>query len=271
MHGIGIPPCRRRNQRNAQGETGSVGVARDSGARGVTSFFDSAFLVSEDGIGERYDKTHLVPFGEYVPLRGLLGRFLGAVASGIARDDVTPGAAPRALTVDVARGRQGGAAVKVGIPICYELLFPDLVRRFVKDGGGVLLAITNDAWYGRTGAPYQFLAITALRAAETGVYIVRAANSGVSAIIDSGGWVREQTPIFERTLLVADVPLRRPDARGTFYVRYGDVFAQACSAAMLLLLARLAATRRRSPAVASPGRGRGRGRGRDSRDGRPRA
>ncbi len=226
---------------------GSVGVTADPGTGRIASFFDSAFVVTEAGVVDRYDKTHLVPFGEYVPLRRLLGRFLSSVAGGMARDDVTPGGAPRALSIDVAPERRSGAPVKVGIPICYELLFPDLVRRFVKDGGGVLLAITNDAWYGRTGAPYQFLAITALRSAETGVYIVRAANTGVSAIIDSGGWVREQTPIFERTLLVADVPLRRSDASGTFYVRHGDVFAQACCAALLLLLllARFAGSRPR--------------------------
>ena len=122
--------------------------------------------------------------------------------------------------------------LRVGVPICYELLFPHLVRRFVNDGGGILFGITNDAWYGRTGAPYQFLAITAMRSAETGVYTVRAANTGVSAVIDSGGWVREQTRIFESTYLVADVPLRRmgeTDSNGrTFYVRHGDVFAATC-------------------------------------------
>ena len=82
--------------------------------------------------------------------------------------------------------------------VCYELLFPDLVRRFAADGAELLLGITNDAWYGRTGAPYQFLAITALRSAETGLWTARAANTGVSAFIDGAGRVREQTPIFEQ-------------------------------------------------------------------------
>jgi apolipoprotein N-acyltransferase len=122
--------------------------------------------------------------------------------------------------------------VSAGIPICYELLFPDLVRRFVAEGAQVLLAITNDAWYGRTGAPYQFLAITALRSAETGVWTARAANTGVSAFIDERGRVREQTPIFETGLLVADVPLRSPEAPRTYYVRHGDVFAWGCWAAL---------------------------------------
>ena len=126
-------------------------------------------------------------------------------------------------------GVEGGEpAVTAGVPICYELLFPDLVRRFVGDGADVLFAITNDAWYGRTGAPYQFLAITAMRSAETRVWTARAANTGVSAIIDARGRVRAQTGIFERGLLVADVPLRPPPVGGSFYTRLGDLFAGAC-------------------------------------------
>ena len=216
---------------------GSVGVEFDPTSGRVSGFFDSAFLVEPSrGFTDRYDKSHLVPFGEYVPLRGLLGGLLRAVASGIASGDVTPGPGPRAVEVRVARPDGASRSLRVGVPICYELLFPHLVRRFVDEGGRVLFGITNDAWYGRTGAPYQFLAITAMRSAETGVYTVRAANTGVSAIIDSGGWVRERTPIFETAYLVADVPLRRvgsTDSSGkTFYVRYGDVFAATCWAVL---------------------------------------
>jgi len=212
---------------------GSVGVEFEAASGGASAFFDSAFLVEPvRGFTERYDKSHLVPFGEYVPLRDLLGRFLRAVARGIASGDVTPGPGPRAVEVRVAQTDGTSRSLRVGVPICYELLFPHLVRRFVDEGGGILFGITNDAWYGRTGAPYQFLAITAMRSAETGVYTVRAANTGVSAIIDSGGWVRERTPIFETAYLVADVPLRRvgsADSSGkTFYVRHGDVFAATC-------------------------------------------
>jgi apolipoprotein N-acyltransferase len=237
---------------------GSVGVDLDAMGR-VDRFYDSAFFV-EPGQGflpDRYDKTHLVPFGEYVPLRDLLGSLLGAVASGMARGDVTPGAAPRAVDLTLAATPDGGRRLlRAAVPICYELLFPHLVRRFVVDGGGILLSITNDAWYGRTGAPYHFLAITALRSAETGTYGMRAANTGVSAVIDSGGRVRERTPIFEEAYLVADVPVRRPmgASGGTFYVRHGDVFVILCwlglSAAMLL-----GVWRRWSPARPSGGDG----------------
>lgn len=191
--------------------------------------YDSAFVFDASGhLRSRYDKTHLVPFGEYLPLRGLIGRFVRAVATGSAGIDVTPGPAPRAVSLPLGRG-----TLTVGIPICYELLFPNLVRRFVDGGARVLLAITNDAWYGRTGAPYQFLAITALRSAETGTWTARAANTGVSALIDGRGRVRQRTKIFERSLLVGDVPLRTPGPAPTFYARHGDVFAWACWASLL--------------------------------------
>jgi len=228
---------------------GSVGIERDERSGGY-HYYDSAFLLSSDGaIETRYDKSHLVPFGEYVPLRDLLGRFVSAVARGIASADVTAGAGPVALDLPgilVPGGHGSPAFVKAGVPICYELLFPDLVRRFVNDGAQILLAITNDAWYGRTGAPYQFLAITALRSAETGAWTVRAANTGVSAVIDGRGRVRQQTRIFERDLLVADVPLLSDGAAPsdrTFYTRHGDVFAWTCWLATALQLIRARASR----------------------------
>ena len=202
---------------------GAVGIDVGTETR-ATRYYDSAFLLDREGrFRERYDKAHLVPFGEYVPLRDLLGRFLKAVARGIASQDVSPGTGPRALVLE----REGGT-FQAGVPICYELIFPDLVRRFADGGAEMLFGITNDAWYGRTGAPYQFLAMTALRSAETRLWTARAANTGVSAFIDAGGRVREQTPIFERGLLVADVPLRPGPLGGSFYTRYGDVFASAC-------------------------------------------
>jgi apolipoprotein N-acyltransferase len=136
---------------------------------------------------------------------------------------VSAGAGPRAVSVAPDR-----AEFPVGVAVCYELIFPDLVRRFPADGAELLLGITNDAWYGRTGAPYQFLAITALRSAETGLWTARAANTGVSAFIDAHGRVRAQTPIFEPGLLVADVPRHASPRSASFYVRHGDVFAWAC-------------------------------------------
>jgi len=229
------------------GETGATlvvgAVAVEEGPRGWL-FYDSAFVLEGPTVRGRYDKAHLVPFGEYVPLRGLLGRFLQGVARGIADDNVTRGPGPRPLVIGIPDRRE---RVTVGVPICYELIFPDLVRRFVRDGAGVLLALTNDAWYGRTGAPYQFLAMTAVRSAENRVWTVRAANTGVSAIIDARGRVREQTAIFEEGFLVADVPLHGDPGSGpsaaTYYARHGDRFARACWLAGLTALAVSAAAR----------------------------
>jgi apolipoprotein N-acyltransferase len=224
---------------------GAVGL--DPLPGGGLRYYDSAFLFTPGGeLADRYDKTHLVPFGEYVPFRSLLGRFVEAIARGAANTDVSPGAFPRTLSVPLARG----GALQVGVPICYELLFPDGVRRFLgrfEAGAGpvggeaeMLLAITNDAWYGRTGAPYQFLVMTALRSAENRVWTARAANTGVSAFIDDRGRVRMQTKLFEQTLLVADVPRRPAPLGGSFYARRGDWLAAAC----WLALAGLAAAAR---------------------------
>jgi len=113
------------------------------------------------------------------------------------------------------------------VPICYELLFPDLVRRFAADGAGVLLAVTNDAWYGRTGAPHQFLAMTAMRSAETGRHTVRAANTGISASIDTLGQVQDRGPDNREKDWNVDGVMRTrvwlPGGPPTFYARYGDI------------------------------------------------
>jgi apolipoprotein N-acyltransferase len=208
-------------------------------------FFDSAFLFDAAGrsLG-RYDKTHLVPFGEYLPFRRMLGRFIRAIATGSAGRDVTAGESPRSLVLPGFGATDGKPSVTVGVPICYELLFPDLVRRFVGDGADVLFAITNDAWYGRTGAPYQFLVMTAMRSAEGRVWTARAANTGVSALIDERGRVREQTRIFERGFLVGEVPVRPPGVADSFYVRHGDLFAWLCWGGLLALCVRALVQRR---------------------------
>ncbi len=223
---------------------GAVGVdgldpvsGRPTGS-GEVRLYDSAYLIDAFGRGlDRYDKAHLVPFGEYLPFRNVLGGFIRAIARGSASRDVSPGEFPRSVALPGERMGRGKPSLTVGVPICYELLFPDLVRRFVADGAGVLLAITNDAWYGRTGAPYQFLVMTAMRSAEGGVWTARAANTGVSALIDERGRVREQTRIFERAFLVGEVPIRPSGVAKSFYVRHGDLFAWACWGALLVLLA----------------------------------
>ena len=185
-------------------------------------YFNSVFVVSSSGeLVDRYDKTHLVPFGEYVPLRSLLG-FLRGVATGLAQGDISPGGAPRVLQTSAAWATSTAPAAL----ICYEVIYPNLVREAVRDGARVLLNLTNDAWYGRTSAPHQFLAIAATRSAEHGVPLLRAANTGVSGVVDAGGIVLQETPIFERRAVVTVLP--RPRAGATLYTRLGDWVVWAC-------------------------------------------
>jgi apolipoprotein N-acyltransferase len=208
---------------------GAVGVDFDAQGR-PSAHYDSAFVFSHEGVLlDRYDKTHLVPFGEYLPLRPLLGRFIQAIATGSISSDVSEGERVRAIDLPLANGDR----VRVGIPICYELIFPDLVRRFAEDGAQLLVGITNDAWYGRTGSPHQFLAMTAMRSAETALPGFRAANTGVSALIDDSGRAYSFTQIFERDLIVGNVQLSTR-SEPTFYARHGDLFAHVCTVATVL-------------------------------------
>lgn len=172
----------------------------------------------------RYHKIRLVPFGEYVPMQPLLtlgGRFAAKLVDQVA--DFTPG-------TEHVLGRADGHPL--GVSICYEAIFPDLVRGFAAGGAELLVNITNDAWYGRSSAPHQHLAMASFRAVENGKYLVRAANTGISAVVDPHGRVLERTELFEPAVLVRDVPFV-PGT--TFYTRHGDVFAWTCFVAAVLL------------------------------------
>ncbi len=211
--------------------------------------YDSAYLFTPAGaVQGRYDKAKLVPFGEYLPLRDYLGPWLTPLARGIAGQDLSAGSGPRALAApglapgaEIAAPGTGAdqpgreAALRLAAPICYELFFPDIVRRMSKGGARLLLGITNDAWYGRSAASYQFLAMAALRAAENGVWLVRVAGTGVSALIDERGVVREMSGLFEREVLVFDAPLAGAERAPTLYARRGNWFAALCWWTALLL------------------------------------
>lgn len=199
--------------------------------------YNTAFLLGRDGqIHGRYDKRHLVPFGEYVPLKQIFF-FLDKLVVGIG--DFGQGRAATVLSLD---------GMRFGVMICYEAIFPEEVRQFVRRGAGFLVNITNDAWFGRSGAPYQNLAMASLRAVENGSYLVRAANTGVSAVIAPTGEILAQTGIFTEAALVGTI---RPRVAETPYTRYGDVLPWACLVflgAYLLALGRARWTRRASGA-----------------------
>jgi apolipoprotein N-acyltransferase len=126
--------------------------------------------------------------------------------------------------------------LKFGSPICYEIIFPDLVRRFTKKGADFLVTITNDGWYGKTSAPYQHFANAVFRAVENRRFLFRAATTGISGIIDPYGRILSQSKVDTRTLLTGSA---RPWKTMTFYARFGDVFSFLCltMSAVFIILA----------------------------------
>ena len=190
--------------------------------RGRVNHYNSAYLVSTSGeITGKYDKIHLVPFGEYIPLSNLLF-FIGSLGEGIGNFKQ----GKEFFNFSLPQG-------KFGVLICFEIIFPDLCRRFVKQGTNFLVTITNDAWFGKTSAPYQHLSLATFRAVENRVFIARAANTGISALIDPKGKIIKQGGLFTEEAINGTIRLMN---RRTFYTLYGDVFAWICSTFSALLL-----------------------------------
>ncbi len=188
-------------------------------------YLNSAFLLSPNGeILGRSDKMHLVPFGEYVPLQKFLP-FVNKLVAGIG--DFSPGT--RVTPLNTGKG-------ELGVLICFEGIFPELAREYVRAGSRLLVSITNDAWFGRSSAPYQHLSMTVFRAVENRVPLVRAANTGISSVIDSKGHIRGMTPLFQETFLSGEV---RMGGGRTFYTRYGDFFAWSCLLVSAVLIIRV--------------------------------
>lgn len=172
-------------------------------------YLNSAFLLSPSGenLG-RSDKIHLVPFGEYVPLKALFP-FIDKLVAGIG--DFSPGTVSLLPISDH----------KIGVLVCFEGVFPSLARNYVRKGSDLLVNITNDAWFGRSSAPDQLLAMTRFRAIENRTWVARAANTGISAFIAPSGRVQGKTAVFEEAVTVARVGL---GAGASLYTRFGDVF-----------------------------------------------
>jgi len=176
------------------------------------TLFNSAYLISpEKKVLGQYDKIHLVPFGEYVPLKKLLF-FVDKMVTGIG--NFGSGTEYTVFSIPDA---------KLSVLICFEVIFPDLVRRFVKAGAEFLVNITNDAWFGKSAASYQHISMVVFRAVENRRPTIRAANTGITGIIDSRGKIISQTDIFVRDKIIGNI-FPEKNYR-TFYTLYGDIFA----------------------------------------------
>lgn len=206
-----------------------VGVPVLFGSIGITGFgkdarfLNKAYLVEPGGfiVGD-YAKEHLVPFGEYVPLQPFLFFVHKLVPTA---GDFVPGQSPGVIS---------WKNEALGMLICYEAIFPELARSRVLNGASLIVNISNDAWFGRSSAPYQHLEIARWRAVETRRPIIRSTNTGISAFIDPLGNIVSTLNLFEAGTLIGFV---KPCLAQTFYVRHGDLFVVFC--ALIILLASL--------------------------------
>jgi apolipoprotein N-acyltransferase len=212
-------------QTNAWTVAGAIGTLEPPAHSDAV--FNSAVLISPSGDWTaRYDKTHLVPFGEYLPFPSVF-----AFAGGLTKEvgEFHHGTSRQPLDA-------GGE--RLGIFICYESIFPDEVRQFANQGAQVFVNMSNDAWYGDSGAYAQHLNQTRMRAIENNRWLLSATDTGVTASIDPWGRVVARVPRKERSALLAPYALTSDT---TFYTRHGDWFAYGCAIISLgALLARFA-------------------------------
>lgn len=196
--------------------TGSIGVDSASAlTQRKSEVFNSAGLINPSGqLIARYDKVHLVPFGEYVPFKNVLP-FMDMLTQQVG--DFVHGRSRAPLNA-------GGQ--RLGMSICYESIFPDEVRQSARLGADVLVNISNDGWYGDSGAWKQHLLMTQMRAVENGRWLLVATNTGITASVDPYGRIVTATGRKLRTALEAPYAL---ESRTTFYTRHGDWFAYLCA------------------------------------------
>lgn len=197
--------------------TGGLGISYEGGK---PRFYNRAFLITPDQKVFKYDKTHLVMFGEYIPLRSFLEsipvvrRLIENVEK--VAGDFTPGDRVHAI---------GDEKIRVGVPICFESIFPSITRKFVKDGASVIAVITNDAWFGYSSGPFQHFSVSAIRAVETRRFVLRSANTGISGAFSPTGKLLAKTELLERTSFLVKI---KPIEMETIYLRYGDMFSILC-------------------------------------------
>jgi apolipoprotein N-acyltransferase len=198
---------------NAYVITGSLGTVNTPGQQPETLYNSAALIAPTGAWMARYDKIHLVPFGEYIPFKQFLffaeklTREVGEFGRGTSRQPFNVG------------------NYRIGTFICYESVFPDEVRQFARNGADVFVNISNDEWYGESGAFGQHLLQARMRAVENDRWLLRSTNTGVTASIDPDGRVVARAPRNLRTALDAPFGLLGDT---TFYTRHGDWFAYGC-------------------------------------------
>jgi apolipoprotein N-acyltransferase len=190
---------------------------------------NSVILLDKEGKKTyQYDKIHMVPFGEYVPLRKVLF-FVDKMVAGIG--DYVPGS--QYIKADTEFGSFASL-------VCYEIIFPGLVRKFYSKNGDFIVTITNDAWFGKTAGPYQHFSMAVFRAIENRKPVMRSANSGISGFIDSNGRIIAKTELFKRQFLTEEV---KSDNTLSFYSKYGDLFIYFCMLVVTILFINLKSRR----------------------------
>ncbi len=189
-----------------------------------TAYHNSALLFDRRAnFVDSYDKVHLVPFGEYVPFKAYLP-FIGKMVAQVG--DFIPGKAGKAVAWQ---------DIRLGIQICYEVIFPGLSRAMVRNGADILVNITNDAWFGKTGAPRQHFSMAVFRAVENRRPMARAANTGISGFIDPVGRISKASELNTAVTLSQALPVM---SAATLYTAYGDLFALGCLGLTLLAAGR---------------------------------
>ncbi len=173
-------------------------------------YYNRAYVISENRVFDYYDKVHLVPFGEYVPLKKYLP-FVHRLVP--AAGDFSPGKKVKPINAPDSQ---------IGVLICFEAIFPDISRKHADQGAELLVNITNDAWFGRTSAPYQHLSMAVFRCVENALPMARAANTGISAFILANGKIVNKSSLYVREALKQEIKLKQ---NKTFYSQFGDIFA----------------------------------------------
>ncbi|MBN2318563.1 MAG: apolipoprotein N-acyltransferase [Acidobacteria bacterium] len=189
-------------------------IRREETGEGLKYFNSAYYLNGKGALSGAYDKIHLVPFGEYIPLKRLFV-FMRTISQDVG--GFHPGRENKIFKL----GQHPANAI-----VCFEAIFPGLVRGFVRNGSRLIVNLTNDRWYGDSSAPFQHFSIARWRAVENRRYLLRAANSGISAVIEPTGRIQTATGILQQAVCEGRFAFI---AQQTFYTRYGDMFVFLCA------------------------------------------